>query len=137
MVSGRKSQNSTDRHSQSLDDIRLYQRNSPEWVESCQDSAHSYTFGCVEELSNGYQGLAEQQAGICDDQHPFPIKRTNKYFSLDLTAEEVPEFVVWKREDNQNKEKKMKYMTEDIYILCVYVCVSASEGDRESIKIIM
>ncbi|XP_053477586.1 FERM domain-containing protein 6 [Ictalurus furcatus] len=94
MVSGRKSQNSTDRHSQSLDDVRLYQRNSPEWVEPCQDSAHSYTFGCVEELSNGYQGVAEQRAGICDDQHPFPIKRTNKYFSLDLTAEEVPEFVV-------------------------------------------
>ncbi|XP_072534327.1 FERM domain-containing protein 6 [Salminus brasiliensis] len=95
-VSDRKSQNSTDRHSQSLDDVRLYQRNCQEWAELCQDTAHSYTFGCAEDLSDGcgYQGLAEQCAGIRDNQHPYPIKRTNKYFSLDLTTEEVPEFVV-------------------------------------------
>ncbi|KAG9275472.1 FERM domain-containing protein 6 [Astyanax mexicanus] len=95
-VSERKSQNSTDRHSQSLDDVRLYQRNCQEWAELCEDTAHSYTFGCNEEHSDGcgYQGLAEQCAGIRDNQHPYPIKRTNKYFSLDLTTEEVPEFVV-------------------------------------------
>ncbi|KAM9707995.1 FERM domain-containing protein 6 isoform 1-T1 [Menidia menidia] len=100
----RKPQSSTDRHSQSLDDIRLYQKDCQQWAELCQDTAHSYTFGCAQELSDGggggggggggYQALAEQRAAMLAEQHPFPIKRTNKYFSLDLTSEEVPEFVV-------------------------------------------
>ncbi|XP_054651755.1 FERM domain-containing protein 6 isoform X2 [Dunckerocampus dactyliophorus] len=93
----RKPPSSTDRHSQSLDDIRLYQKDCLQWAELCQDTAHSYTFGCAQELSDGciYQGLAEQCAGMRGgDQQAFPIKRTSKYFSLDLTSEEVPEFVV-------------------------------------------
>uniref|UniRef100_A0AAQ5ZNK9 FERM domain-containing protein 6 n=1 Tax=Amphiprion ocellaris TaxID=80972 RepID=A0AAQ5ZNK9_AMPOC len=92
----RKPQSSTDRHSQSLDDIRLYQKDCLQWAELCQDTAHSYTFGCAQELSDGggYQGLADQRAGMLGDQHSFHIKRTNKYFSLDLTSDEVPEFVV-------------------------------------------
>nr|XP_057913102.1 FERM domain-containing protein 6 isoform X1 [Doryrhamphus excisus]XP_057913103.1 FERM domain-containing protein 6 isoform X1 [Doryrhamphus excisus]XP_057913104.1 FERM domain-containing protein 6 isoform X1 [Doryrhamphus excisus] len=93
----RKPPSSTDRHSQSLDDIRLYQKDCLQWAELCQDTAHSYTFGCAQELSDGcsYQGLAEQCAGLrAGDQQAFPIKRTSKYFSLDLTSEEVPEFVV-------------------------------------------
>lgn len=92
----RKPQSSTDRHSQSLDDIRLYQKDSTQWAELCQDTAHSYTFGCAQELSDGCnsQGLSEQCASIRNDPQPFAIKRTNKYFSLDLTSEEVPEFVV-------------------------------------------
>lgn len=102
----RKPDSSTDRHSQSLDDVRLYQKDCLQWAELCQDTAHSYTFGCAQELSDGgpgggggggggYQGLADQRAGLlAGEQHPFPIKRTNKYFSLDLTSEEVPEFVV-------------------------------------------
>lgn len=92
----RKPPSSTDRHSQSLDDIRLYQKDCLQWAELCQDTAHSYTFGCAQELSDGgcYQGLADQRAGMLGEQHPFPIKRTNKYFSLDLTSDEVPEFVV-------------------------------------------
>ncbi|XP_076155288.1 FERM domain-containing protein 6 isoform X1 [Alosa pseudoharengus] len=93
----KKGQGSTDRHSQSLDDVRLYQRSVSEWADLCQDTAHSYTFGCAQELdavATGYQGLAEQCAGIRADPSAFPIKRTNKYFSLDLTTDEVPEFVV-------------------------------------------
>uniref|UniRef100_A0A1A8GA11 FERM domain-containing protein 6 n=1 Tax=Nothobranchius korthausae TaxID=1143690 RepID=A0A1A8GA11_9TELE len=92
----RKPQSSTDRHSQSLDDIRLYQKDWQQWAELCQDTAQSYTFGCAQELSDstGYQNLAEHRTGMLGEQHPFPIKRTNKYFSLDLTSEEVPEFVV-------------------------------------------
>ncbi|XP_034083049.1 FERM domain-containing protein 6 [Gymnodraco acuticeps] len=102
---------SSDRHSQSLDDVRLHQKEMLQWAELCQDSAHSYTFGCAQELSDGgggvgggaYQGLAEQRAGLMageqqqqqqEQENPFPIKRTNKYFSLDLSNEEVPEFVV-------------------------------------------
>ena len=69
-----------------------------QWAELCQDTAHSYTFGCAQELSDscGYQGLtSEPSAGVRGgEQHAFPIKRTNKYFSLDLTSDEVPEFVV-------------------------------------------
>ncbi|XP_056110895.1 FERM domain-containing protein 6 isoform X1 [Rhinichthys klamathensis goyatoka] len=105
---GRKGQSSTDRHSQSLDDVRLFQRNCQEWAELCQDTAHSYTFGCEPDLGDpvgcGYQGLADQCAGIRINQHTFPIKRTSKYFSLDLdredlttdhmTTEAEPEFVV-------------------------------------------
>ncbi|XP_059373129.1 FERM domain-containing protein 6-like isoform X1 [Carassius carassius] len=105
---GRKGQSSTDRHSQSLDDVRLFQRNCQEWAELCQDTAHSYTFGCEPDLGDtvgcGYQGLADQCAGIRNNQHAFPIKRTSKYFSLDLdredlttehlTTEAEPEFVV-------------------------------------------
>ncbi|KAK7140533.1 hypothetical protein R3I94_012965 [Phoxinus phoxinus] len=105
---GRKGQSSTDRHSQSLDDVRLFQRNCQEWAELCQDSAHSYTFGCEPDLGDpagcGYQGLADQCHGIRNNQHTFPIKRTSKYFSLDLdredlttdhmTTEAEPEFVV-------------------------------------------
>lgn len=92
----RKPQSSTDRHSQSLDDIRLYQKDCLQWAELCQDTAHSYTFGCAQELSDGggYQSLADQRASMLGEQHPFPIKRANKYFSLDLTSDEVPEFVV-------------------------------------------
>ncbi|XP_052468633.1 FERM domain-containing protein 6 isoform X1 [Carassius gibelio] len=105
---GRKGQSSTDRHSQSLDDVRLFQRNCQEWAELCQDTAHSYTFGCEPDLGDtvgcGYQGLADQCSGIRNNQHAFPIKRTSKYFSLDLdredlttehlTTEAEPEFVV-------------------------------------------
>uniref|UniRef100_A0A1A7W8P4 FERM domain-containing protein 6 n=2 Tax=Iconisemion striatum TaxID=60296 RepID=A0A1A7W8P4_9TELE len=92
----RKPQSSTDRHSQSLDDIRLYQKDCQQWAELCQDTAQSYTFGCAQELSDstGHQNLAEQRTSMLGEQHPFPIKRTNKYFSLDLTSEDVPEFVV-------------------------------------------
>ncbi|XP_023695660.2 FERM domain-containing protein 6 isoform X1 [Paramormyrops kingsleyae] len=91
---GRKSQSSTDRHSQSLDDVRLYHKGCQQWAESCQDTAQSYTFGCDQDLCDGgYHGLAEQGPGARDD-HVIPIKRTSKYFSLDLTCDEVPEFVV-------------------------------------------
>ncbi|XP_028677038.1 FERM domain-containing protein 6 isoform X2 [Erpetoichthys calabaricus] len=89
----RKPRSSTDRHSQSLDDIRLYQKECLHWTELCQETAQSYTFGCVQDLSDvGYHSLAEQCVGIKDATN-FPIKRTSKYFSLDLT-DEVPEFVV-------------------------------------------
>ncbi|RVE57616.1 hypothetical protein OJAV_G00218080 [Oryzias javanicus] len=89
----RRPQSSADRHSQSLDDVRLYQKDCQQWAELCQDTAHSYTFGCAQELSDSgsHHGQAEQRAGVHGEQ---PIKRTNKYFSLDLTSDEVPEFVV-------------------------------------------
>ncbi|CAL9687310.1 unnamed protein product [Knipowitschia caucasica] len=84
----KKPPSSTDRHSQSLDDIRLHQKDGAQWTELCQDTAHSYTFGCERELSDGL----DQCANI--HNQAFSFKRTNKYFSLDLTSEDVPEFVV-------------------------------------------
>ncbi|XP_071413312.1 FERM domain-containing protein 6 isoform X2 [Pithys albifrons albifrons] len=91
----RKPKTSTDRHSLSLDDIRLYQKDFLQLANLCQDTAQSYTFGCAHGLDedglycNGC--LAQQCINI---QETFPVKRTSKYFSLDLTHDEVPEFVV-------------------------------------------
>ncbi|CAI5764833.1 FERM domain-containing protein 6 [Podarcis lilfordi] len=91
----RKPKTSTDRHSLSLDDIRLYQKDFLRLASLCQETAQSYTFGCGHGLAeeglycNGC--LAQQCINIHDT---FPVKRTSKYFSLDLAHEEVPEFVV-------------------------------------------
>ncbi|XP_073924090.1 FERM domain-containing protein 6 isoform X3 [Castor canadensis] len=91
----RKPKTSTDRHSLSLDDIRLYQKDFLRIAGLCQDAAQSYTFGCGHGLDE--EGLycnsclAQQCVNI---QDAFPVKRTSKYFSLDLTHDEVPEFVV-------------------------------------------
>ncbi|KFO29719.1 FERM domain-containing protein 6 [Fukomys damarensis] len=91
----RKPKTSTDRHSLSLDDIRLYQKDFLRIAGLCQDTAQSYTFGCGHELdAEGLycnSCLAQQCINI---QDAFPVKRTSKYFSLDLTRDEVPEFVV-------------------------------------------
>ncbi|XP_005376848.1 PREDICTED: FERM domain-containing protein 6 isoform X4 [Chinchilla lanigera] len=91
----RKPKTSTDRHSLSLDDIRLYQKDFLRITGLCQDTAQSYTFGCGHELdAEGLycnSCLAQQCVNI---QDAFPVKRTSKYFSLDLTRDEVPEFVV-------------------------------------------
>ncbi|MEJ1269385.1 FERM domain containing 6 [Cricetulus griseus] len=91
----RKPKTSTDRHSLSLDDIRLYQKDFLRIAGLCQDTAQSYTFGCGHELDEDglycNSCLAQQCVNI---QDAFPVKRTSKYFSLDLTHDEVPEFVV-------------------------------------------
>ncbi|KAK1160635.1 FERM domain-containing protein 6-like [Acipenser oxyrinchus oxyrinchus] len=90
----RKPRSSTDRHSQSLDDIRHDHKGYLQWAELCQDTAQSYTFGCAPELSDaGYHSLAEQCAAI-KEPSAGAVRRTSKYFSLDLTSNEVPEFVV-------------------------------------------
>ncbi|XP_043405775.1 FERM domain-containing protein 6 isoform X4 [Chelonia mydas] len=87
----RKPKTSSDRHSLSLDDIRLYQKDFLQLA----DTAQSYTFGCGHELDEDglycNSCLAQQCINIQDS---FPVKRTSKYFSLDLTHDEVPEFVV-------------------------------------------
>ncbi|XP_043930258.1 FERM domain-containing protein 6 isoform X2 [Protopterus annectens] len=91
----RKPKTSTDRHSQSLDDIRLYQKDFLQIAGLCQETAQSYTFGCPHEMDEGSlycNGCLPEQ---CINIHEsYPVKRTNKYFSLDLTNNDVPEFVV-------------------------------------------
>ncbi|XP_066428510.1 FERM domain-containing protein 6-like [Eleutherodactylus coqui] len=94
-TSCRKPKTSTDWHSLSLDDIRLYQKDFLQIASLCQDTAQSYTFGCGHDADN--RGLycngclAQQCINI---QEPFVAKKASKYFSLDLTHDEVPEFVV-------------------------------------------
>ncbi|XP_061468516.1 FERM domain-containing protein 6 [Rhineura floridana] len=91
----RKPKTSSDRHSLSLDDIRLYQKDFLRLASLCQETAQSYTFGCGHGLAE--EGLycsgclAQQCVNI---QDAFPVKRASKYFSLDLAHEDVPEFVV-------------------------------------------
>uniref|UniRef100_H2ZW81 FERM domain-containing protein n=1 Tax=Latimeria chalumnae TaxID=7897 RepID=H2ZW81_LATCH len=45
-VARSKHKTSTDRHSQSLDDVRLYQQQSPLSATISSDTSQSYTFGC-------------------------------------------------------------------------------------------
>ncbi|KAM8921034.1 FERM domain-containing protein 6 isoform 1-T1 [Pelodytes ibericus] len=94
-TAGRKPKTSTDRHSLSLDDVRLYQKDFLQIAGLCQDTAHSYTFGCGHNLGNTglyCNGcLAQQCVNI---QEPLSAKKVSKYFSLDLAHDEVPEFVV-------------------------------------------
>ncbi|XP_069773146.1 FERM domain-containing protein 6 isoform X2 [Narcine bancroftii] len=92
----RKPKTSSDRHSQSLDDIRLYQKDFLEIASLGQDTAQSYTFGCAHNLSEEdnccNRCLAEQYSST---KEMFIVKRTSKYSSLDLSADDsVPEFVV-------------------------------------------
>ncbi|XP_078262827.1 FERM domain-containing protein 6 [Rhinoraja longicauda] len=90
----RKPKTSADRHSQSLDDIRLYQKDFLEIATLGQDTAQSYTFGChlSEEGNCCNRCLAEQYSST---KETFIVKRTSKYSSLDRTADDsVPEFVV-------------------------------------------
>ncbi|XP_071972200.1 FERM domain-containing protein 6 isoform X1 [Engystomops pustulosus] len=91
----RKPKTSTDRHSLSLDDIRLYQKDFLQIAGLCQDTAQSYTFGCGHDVDNRglyCNGCLAQQC--INMQEPFTAKKASKYFSLDLTHDEVPEFVV-------------------------------------------
>ncbi|XP_063804478.1 FERM domain-containing protein 6 [Pseudophryne corroboree] len=91
----RKPKTSTDRHSLSLDDIRLYQKDFLQIAGLCQDTAQSYTFGCGHDAHDRglyCNGCLAQQ---CINIHePLLPKKASKYFSLDLTHDEVPEFVV-------------------------------------------
>ncbi|XP_056401147.1 FERM domain-containing protein 6 [Hyla sarda] len=91
----RKPKTSTDRHSLSLDDIRLYQKDFLQMAGLCQDTAQSFTFGCGHDADNRglyCNGCLAQQC--INMQEPCTAKKASKYFSLDLTHDEVPEFVV-------------------------------------------
>ncbi|XP_053553597.1 FERM domain-containing protein 6 [Bombina bombina] len=94
-TASRKPKTSTDRHSLSLDDIRLYQKDFLQIAGLCQDTAQSFTFGCDHDLDNRglyCNGCLAQQC--INMQEPLTAKKASKYFSLDLTNDEVPEFVV-------------------------------------------
>ncbi|KAM9294688.1 FERM domain-containing protein 6 [Gastrophryne carolinensis] len=91
----RKPKTSTDRHSLSLDDIRLYQKDFLQIASLYQETAQSYTFGCGHNAGNTGLYCNNCLAQQCVNIHePLVAKKASKYFSLDLTYDDVPEFVV-------------------------------------------
>ncbi|XP_072369122.1 FERM domain-containing protein 6-like isoform X2 [Scyliorhinus torazame] len=89
-----KPRNSTDRHSQSLDDVRLYQQQPPLGYTLSSDNSQSYTFGCIYEDKDS-QFCYTYSTADCKTKSTFYGKRSMNCLSLDLLGEEQQvEFVV-------------------------------------------
>ncbi|XP_048456893.1 FERM domain-containing protein 6-like [Rhincodon typus] len=89
-----KPRNSTDRHSQSLDDVRLYQQQLPLGSTLSSDSSQSYTFGCINDDKDS-QFCYTYYTADCKTKSTFYGKRSMNCLSLDLLGEEqLLEFVV-------------------------------------------
>ncbi|KAK1171122.1 FERM domain-containing protein 6-like [Acipenser oxyrinchus oxyrinchus] len=89
-----KPRNSPDRHSQSLDDVRLYQQTPP--LSAClnSDTSQSYTFGCGDQEKEAHCCYTYSTAG-CETKPTFYGKRSMHCLSLDLLGDEqLLEFVV-------------------------------------------
>ncbi|XP_062433731.1 FERM domain-containing protein 6 isoform X2 [Rhea pennata] len=87
---GRQPGSSADRHSLSLDDVRLYQKDFSQLADLCQEAAQSYTFGCGP--PDGPLCCDGCLAGPRAPARAPP--RAARYLSLDLARDDVPEFVV-------------------------------------------
>ncbi|CAH2251703.1 FERM domain-containing 1 isoform X1 [Pelobates cultripes] len=91
-----KPRNSTDRYSQSLDDVRIYQQTHPLFNTSTltSDTSQSYTFGCsIEEKMIDY-GCTYTTAD-CKMKSALFGKRSMNCLSLDLLGEEqLLEFIL-------------------------------------------
>uniref|UniRef100_A0A8C4T9H5 FERM domain-containing protein 6-like n=1 Tax=Erpetoichthys calabaricus TaxID=27687 RepID=A0A8C4T9H5_ERPCA len=86
---------SPDRHSQSLDDIRLFQQETP--LSSCLNSetSQSYTFGIKNQHEKENQYGCTYSTIDCETKSTFYGKRSMNCLSLDLLGEEnFLEFVV-------------------------------------------
>ncbi|XP_050565686.1 FERM domain-containing protein 1 [Cygnus atratus] len=95
-VKSPKGRSCTDQHSQSLDDIRLYQhRHPPLSATLSSDTSHSYTFGCSLEDKLSIYGCVYSTAD-CKTKSALYGKRSMNCLSLDLLGEDqLPEeFVV-------------------------------------------
>ncbi|XP_069786919.1 FERM domain-containing protein 6-like isoform X2 [Narcine bancroftii] len=89
-----KPRNSADRHSQSLDDVRLYQQQPPLCSALTSDTSQSYTFGCIYEDKDS-QFCYTYSTADCNTKSTFYGKRSMNCLSLDLLGEEqLMEFVV-------------------------------------------
>uniref|UniRef100_A0A663MTF9 FERM domain containing 1 n=1 Tax=Athene cunicularia TaxID=194338 RepID=A0A663MTF9_ATHCN len=89
-------QSCTEKHSQSLDDIRLYKRRHPPLSATLSsDTSHSYTFGCSLEDKLSIYGCIYSTAD-CKTKSALYGKRSMNCLSLDLLGEDqLPEeFVV-------------------------------------------
>ncbi|XP_039594464.1 FERM domain-containing protein 6-like [Polypterus senegalus] len=90
-----KPKSSPDRHSQSLDDIRLFQQETP--LSSCLNSetSQSYTFGIKKQHEKDNQYGCTYSTVDCETRSTFYGKRSMNCLSLDLLGEEnFLEFVV-------------------------------------------
>ncbi|XP_069463510.1 FERM domain-containing protein 6-like [Ambystoma mexicanum] len=93
-VAPSKPRNCTDRHSQSLDDMRLCQKShSLLNVTLTSDTSHSYTFGCASEEKLAASRHFYPVAG-CNAQSSLYGKRSMNSLSLDHIGEDLLEFVV-------------------------------------------
>ncbi|XP_067901544.1 FERM domain-containing protein 6 [Heterodontus francisci] len=93
-VSRSKPRNPTDHHSQSLDDVRLYQQQPPLGSTLSSDSSQSYTFGYIYEDKDS-QFCYTYFTADCKTKSTFYGKRSMNCLSLDLLGEEqLLEFVV-------------------------------------------
>ncbi|KAK6489346.1 FERM domain-containing protein 6-like [Huso huso] len=93
-VAKSKPRNSPDRHSQSLDDVRLYQQTPP--LSAClnSDTSQSYTFGCGDQEKEAHCCYTYSTAD-CETKPTFYGKRSMHCLSLDLLGDEqLLEFVV-------------------------------------------
>ncbi|XP_027710666.1 FERM domain-containing protein 1 isoform X1 [Vombatus ursinus] len=91
-----KARECSDQHSQSLDDVRLYQqRHPPLSANLSSPTSHSYTFGCALEDKLSTYGCVYSTAD-CKTKSALYGKRSMNCLSLDLLGEDqVPEeFVV-------------------------------------------
>ncbi|KAM4692724.1 FERM domain-containing protein 6-like [Discoglossus pictus] len=89
-----KPRNSTDRYSQSLDDVRIYQQNQPLFASLTSDTSQSYTFGCTLEDKIIDYGCTYTPAD-CKMKSALYGKRSMNCLSLDLLGEEqLLEFIL-------------------------------------------
>lgn len=92
-----RSQLSADRHSQSLDDVRVLPPLTPLGTALPQDSSHSYTFGMPDASSNAKTPVEHSYYPLvqCQDKPSFYGRRSTNCLSLDLLGDEqLLEFIL-------------------------------------------
>lgn len=92
-----RSQLSADRHSQSLDDVRVLPPLTPLGTALPQDSSHSYTFGMPDASSNAKTHIEHSYYPLvqCQDKLSFYGRRSTNCLSLDLLGDEqLLEFIL-------------------------------------------
>lgn len=88
---------STDRHSQSLDDVRLLPPLTPLGTALPPDSSHSYTFGLPDASTNVKTPVEHSYCPLvqCQDKPSFYGRRSTNCLSLDLLGDEqLLEFIL-------------------------------------------
>lgn len=90
-----KSRLSSDRHSQSLDDVRLLPPLAPLGTALPPDSSHSYTFGLPDETRKTPIEHSYYPPTPCQDKPSFYGRRSTNCLSLDLLGDEqLLEFIL-------------------------------------------
>lgn len=79
-----------DRHSQSLDDVRLFPPPAPLGTTLTPDSSHSYTFGLPDATANTKLIIDESLLPLshCQTKPSFYGRRSSNCLSLDMLGDE-------------------------------------------------